>query len=120
EGAAAALGVQRGAGGGIDARRQQRGGGVGAQRRRVEPASGAAPLRRVERGGKPRGRPPERERAEQRPVEAAYQVPDDLDRGVVGPVEVVKGEDRGLLRRQALEERADRVMGAVALGPEAR
>jgi len=53
-------------------------------------------------------------------MEAADQVPNDLDRRIVGPVEVVEHEDRRLLRREALEQRADRVMGAVALARKLR
>jgi hypothetical protein len=46
---------------------------------------------------------------------AAQQVQDGLDRGVVGPVQVVEQQGVGLLAPELVEQRAERAVQAIAL-----
>ena len=90
----------------------------GRQRRQAQFGDRGLARRRLERREHQRGQLPvaERER-DQDPSRRGppQQVHDQLQRGVVGPVDVVEHEHDGLLRREPPEQRAHRPMGPEAL-----
>jgi hypothetical protein len=118
---AAALPVQRPAQARVEPARQQRVGVALPQRSEHQLQDGPlAGRRRQRRDEAPRRplRPVSEHHRHRRPRAAADQVGHQLEGGLVGPVQVVEGEQQRPLRRQQLEQAADGVVQQVALRRE--
>ena len=118
EGVAAALAVEVGAAGGGDAGAEQRPGLLGGQRRELELAHPALARGGLERRGDPAGELARAvgERDQHLPPRrAAQHVGEQLERGVVGPVQVVEHDHDRAARGEALEQGTHRAVGTEAL-----
>jgi hypothetical protein len=125
---AAALAVNSLLSGRVQRRTEQRPGLLRAERWQFEAAAKPCARARLERGDQACGSAPRRDRYKERSTEAAKNMRKDLDRGRVGPVDVVERQQHRLRLCKPLEQRPDRIVDAIALaairrdgpsGPEA-
>jgi hypothetical protein len=90
--------------------------GLAVERRRAQLGPPRRAARRVEHARRQLARPRGEHRQVGRPRRTAQQVQDDLDRGVVGPVQVVEHQRVRPLAPELVEQGAERAVQAVALG----